>query len=580
METDERILLRDKLFEELLNNKIIGYRKNTESYVFYSMDKLKELLNSNDDLRYEYWWYAHEFRTEDEALYCLIRKDDYANHICSYCNTKIKIFYHPKGYRNTCGDKECNRKSHDTEESKQKREITCTVKYGTKNVAQNASVKEKKIRTTREHYNVDNPFQAKEVKEQIRQTNLKNLGVEYPTQSEEVKAKVVDTNMERYGHKCSLQNEEVHEKAVTTNLERYNAPYAIQSPEVVSKLEQSYIEKFGVKNPAQQHITNYDIYSNDDKFKNYIIEQYNQKGMFLSLSDIYPYFNVSQGCLKNKLEQLNLLEYFYIQNSQLELNFENFLNSSNIQYQTHNRNILTTNNNYYEIDFIVNNIGIEINDISTHNSVTKDRRFSKDLSYHQQKSLLAVEKGIRLIHLWEWELRTENIWSKLSKWLLNELNSNKYFINLQNCQLIQVNKELEQHFYNLYSIKDYKDSDICLGLMYNNQLYQIMSFKNIDNQWYFINYGTVYNYFIHNGYQIILDYVIRKYNIQLLKSYCNLDKEDSKLYDQLNFKSINVLNPIVTYCNSNMNISFIEQKGYVPIYNSGIIEYEKIKHNN
>lgn len=37
METNERILLRDKLFEELLNNKIIGYRKNTESYVFYNM---------------------------------------------------------------------------------------------------------------------------------------------------------------------------------------------------------------------------------------------------------------------------------------------------------------------------------------------------------------------------------------------------------------------------------------------------------------------------------------------------------------------------------------------------------------
>ena len=146
---------------------------------------------------------------------------------------------------------------------------------------------------------------------------------------------------------------------------------------------------------------------------------------------------------------------------------------------------------------------------------------------------------------------------------------------MQNCQLIQINKELEQQFYNFYSIKEYQDSDVCLGLMYNNQLYQIMSFKNINNQWYLINYGTVYNYFINNGYQIILEYIIRKYNIQLLKSYCNLDKEDSKLYEQLNFKLINILNPIVTYCNSNMNISFIEQKGYIPIYNSGIIEYEK-----
>lgn len=184
-----------------------------------------------------------------------------------------------------------------------------------------------------------------------------------------------------------------------------------------------------------------------------------------------------------------------------------------------------------------------------------------------------MKKGIRLIHIWEWELRNESIWSKLSKWLLNEFNVNKYSIDLQNCRVVQVSKELEQYFYNLYSIKEYQESDICLGLVHNNQLYQIVSFKIINNQWYLINYGTAYNYSIENGYNAILNLFINFYKVKSIYTLCNLCKEDINLYYQLRFQLQEITNPDIIWCNKDMNISINEQKDYIPLYDCGLASF-------
>ena len=97
--------------------------------------------------------------------------------------------------------------------------------------------------------------------------------------------------------------------------------------------------------------------------------------------------------LKRKLESLELLDYFYIQESNLEIDFKTFLESYNLNYERHNRSILIEDNTRREIDFLINNdIGIEINDVWSHNSLNDNQMTYKDPLYHQQKSLLAIEK--------------------------------------------------------------------------------------------------------------------------------------------------------------------------------------------
>ena len=583
--TSERISLRDELFNKLKEQGVIIFYRKKKYYGFCNNThtNLAKTLNENDDITHMYYLYISDFRTEKEAQYCLLHHDDFSNHVCSVCNSRIKQFYYPKGYRNSCGHKDCIKALIGTDEAKKKRSKSNLNKYGVENVSQAQSVKDKKIESTMKHYNVKNPFQAEEVKQKIKEANLANLGVEYPMQSAAVRAKSEESCLRKYGVKHIGFLKAVHEKAIITCLNSYGTRRASQSDIVKNKAKVSNLEKYGVENVAQQHITNYNIWSNDKKFKEYIIDEYNKKGMFLSLCDIYPFFNVSQGCLKNKLEDLELLDYFYIQNSQLEIDFETFLKKYNISFQKRNRSILIDNtDHYFEIDFLISNMGIEINDISTHNSFSKDKRFSKDPLYHQQKSLLAIEKNIRLIHLWEWELRNENEWSKISNWLLNELNQSKQCINLQECELVYVPKNIEKEFYNLYSIKEYQDSYVCIGLMYNNLVYQIMSFKQQDNQWVLINYGTAYGYYTDKGYKDIVDSFIQSTNAQSLKIYYNLDKDDTTIYGQLfELKLNDILEPTIIWCNTKMkhfNNIDNDKGNFVPIYNSGLLEYELTTH--
>ena len=483
MITEDRINLRNKLFNEFVNLKAIKYNKHEQCYI-RSLEFLNNVLNSNEELKNDYYLYVSEFRTEKEALYCLTHQDDYTNHMCSICNSNISIFSKNNyKYRMTCS-KKCAEAYTYTDAAMQKKRDTCLKNNGTEYAMQNENIRIKSKESIQKIYSVDNVSQAQPIKDKKKESTMNHYNVENPFQAEEIKEKIKQTN--------------------------YN--------------------NLGVENIQQLAITNYDIWSNDEKLKKYIIDQYNKKGMFLILNDIYPFFNITRQSLYKKLKLLNLFDYFYIQKSQLEIDFENFLKLYNINYDHRNRSALVNDNIRREIDFLINNIGIEINDINTHNSMNSNWVSTyKDPLYHQQKSLLAIEKGIRLIHLWEWELRNEDKWSKISNWLLNELNQSKLPIDINQCQLIYINKELEQQFYNLYSIKDYQESDICLGLTYNNQLYQIMSFKNIDNQWYLINYGTAYSYNIN--YQYILDSFIQLNFIQNIKVYCDLDKEDCCLYE-------------------------------------------------
>ena len=96
--------------------------------------------------------------------------------------------------------------------------------------------------------------------------------------------------------------------------------------------------------------------------------------------------------------------------------------------------------------------------------------------YHRDKTLLAKENGIQLIHIWEWELVNDELWDKLSNWVLNLLNAHKTHIYARKCEVRLVDKNEEKSFLNQYHLQGYQKSMTCLGLYYNNELVQLMSF--------------------------------------------------------------------------------------------------------
>ena len=619
---EERILLRNDLFD--LFNRLNIILCNKTNTVQLLRKKLNEELQINQMLFRKYNLYVSQFRSEEEAIYCLTHHDDNTNHICPICN-KICGFINnkrKKQYQKTCGDKKCITATNSSEEAIMKSKQTKLKRYGNSNYNNNI----KASQTCLERYGTNHPSKVKEVKDKIKQTWINNYGVDHPMKTKEVQDKMKRTNRIKYGCDCSLQNEEVNNKARKTCLDKYNVEYPAQNIDIYNKVKQTnrikygydcslennevkakskktMLERYGTESNVQVNIEHYDIWNNDNKFKQFIDNKYNEKGSFLVLNDIACYFNTVSRAVKRKIESLNLLDYFYIQQSHLEAQFKCFLEKNNIIYKIHDRSILYNKeaNQHKEIDFLCNSIGFEINDITTHNSI--HIHTYKDKQYHINKSIEAREKGVHLIHLWEWEMRNEDEWDKLSKWILNLLNDNKIKIGARKCTIKEVLLKEEKVFLNNYHLQGYKKSEICLGLYYENELIMLESFckprYNKNYQYELLRLCTKYGYSIIGGAKRLLDHFIKNYQPESIISYCNLDKFTGKVYEDIGFKLLKNTGPQLIWCNKDMkhftqssltwigadkmigtnygkgtdNKEIVQKHGYVPIYNCGLAIY-------
>ena len=303
---------------------------------------------------------------------------------------------------------------------------------------------------------------------------------------------------------------------------------------------------------------------------------------------------------------MGLTEYFYIQDSNLEVAFEDFLKLNNIQYERRYRKMRTFDTNQIrEIDFFCKdlNIGFEINDIASHNTIGIGYYEPKYKSYHLDKSLLAKAYKIRLIHLWEWELRDSKVYTKLSNWILDLCNKSKLKVFARKCNIKLVDLNTEKEFLNDYHLQDYKKSEVCLGLHYNNELIQLMSFckprYSKKYQYELLRLCTKYGYSVIGGSNKLFKNFIKLYNPSSIVSYCNLDKFTGNVYENIGFKLSRNIEPQIIWCNKEMkhftqaslnwigadkligtsygkgtnNEQIVLQHGYVPIYNCGLSTY-------
>ena len=249
-----------------------------------------------------------------------------------------------------------------------------------------------------------------------------------------------------------------------------------------------------------------------------------------------------QSSLLSSLTDKELKSYYYnncdnnTSMTSSELQFKEFLES--IGFIENNKNDENfEKNNESEINFYLDKykIGFEINDIANHTDKVKT-----DKRYHLDKSLKYYKKGIHIIHIWEWELVREDLWNRLSNWIINLLNNKKSRVFARKTEIRTVSLKEEKIFLNNYHLQGYIRSEVCLGLYYDNQLIQLMSFGkpryNKNYEYELIRLCTLYGYSIIGGAEKLLKNFIKNYNPKSLISYCNLDKFSGKIYKKIGFK--------------------------------------------
>lgn len=330
---------------------------------------------------------------------------------CPQCGSGVAV--HPRKFCSiTCSNKAPNRACHTHSEDKQKKvnekiKQTNLLRYGVEHSSKLASTQAKKQKTLHERYglHVSSPAQIPEIMEKIKNTNQSRYGVDYSWQSDIVKKKSKETISVRYG--CGYSSF-VQERMLKATKERYGVNHASQSPEIQAKIQATNAERYGAPSPLhkgsfrdawEQNLkVNYGTrFTSQLHYSEDLIDSINNglkdvRGLtdtvfdsVGSLSTVYRMIKTMRPDLHNNSNR-----------SHVEKELSDFIKSIvDVEVILASKKILDGK----EIDIYIPSmkLGFEYNGTYWHSDSVVQR------DYHQKKSLLARDKGINLVHLYEFD---------------------------------------------------------------------------------------------------------------------------------------------------------------------------------
>ena len=272
-----------------------------------------------------------------------------------------------------------------------------------------------------------------------------------------------------------------------------------------------------------------------------LLSTFKSKPTYDELQQLFPEVGI-QG-IYNWIKNFELEEYIEInqpRHSSYEVEIRNLFPTI---YFESNRTIL----NGLEIDLFAKdyNLGIEFNGTYWHSSIFKSK------NYHLNKSLLAEQQGIHLIHIYEYEWTNPKIKSKIIKLLNILLNINITRIYARDCNIKQISNQEAKLFNEKTHLQGHRNAQVTYGLFYNNELVQLMSFsktkynKNLknDNEWEIIRGCPGSNNIVVGGVSKLFKHFVNDYHPSKVFSYCDFNKFNGKSYEILGMKFLDYTGP-------------------------------------
>ena len=244
-----------------------------------------------------------------------------------------------------------------------------------------------------------------------------------------------------------------------------------------------------------------------------------------------------QGCLKCSLKDIKA-----------EKDIFNFIINLNINAELKNRTMLDK----YELDIFIpeHNLAIEFDGLYWHSE-----RFKKN-DYHVNKTNLCKDKGIQLIHIFEdeWTYKQDIVKSRLKNIL--GLTSNKIFA--RKCQIKEVSNKDSKIFLNKNHIQGNVNSNIRLGLYYNDELVSLITFGKTrlimngnKNSNELIRFCNKLDTTVIGGADKLLKHFIKQYKPKEIITYADKRWSIGNLYKKLGFEYIHDSNPNYSYIINN-----------------------------
>lgn len=450
-------------------------------------------------------------------------------------------------------------------------------RYGIKKDRQ--SVEESRKTSTRRHFGCDYAMQSAEVRKKSKETCLKKYGVDHYFKTEAGRAKAssittkkapsIDSLFEYYvaerhsvidtaihfnvsittvlkwlsKNKLSKTPEQVEETKKKTNMDRFGVENSFSSPEVRKHYRENCIEKYGFDHPVNKGAEkSTEILSSEEKFAWFLIDNFDDKPNYTMVAR-------DLGCSDNKVKSAvrknGWEDYLSIYVSSPEDELQTLLKKFNVDFVTHERKIL----NGKEIDIYIpsKKIGIEFNGDYWHSSAIKAK------NYHFDKSKLAESKGVRLIHIYEYEWNAMK--DKIVQLLKIALGVVDNKIYARKCEVREITNQEAKPLNDAVHLQGHRNAQLTYGLYYHGELVQLMSFsrthynRNLkgDNSWEIIRGCPGSNNIVVGGVSKLFSRFIRDYDPDEVFSYCDFNKFDGKSYEAIGMKFIGYTGPDKTY---------------------------------
>lgn len=416
-------------------------------------------------------------------------------------------------------------------------------------------------------------------------TNMDKYGVKSPLESKEVLQTYKNNMVDKYGVHNPFLVKEFKDKSNVTILNRYGFEYANQNKNIQDKISRS------LKGKIKDRTNVIDI--RWDKINAYCIAEdlsplFDKQHLYEHLiKDIRVKFqcnkcntinevSINNGYLPTCNKCSNYKGYSLIEEEITRFIQQNYKGIIELK----NRSLLSSRR---EIDIYLPelNIAIEVNGIYWHSEI-----WGKYRDYHLSKTTELMDKGISLLHIFDYEwLQKKDIIKSI---ILNKINNISNKIYARKCVIKNVNNEDKIEFLNNNHIQGNCISSINLGLYYNDELVCLMTFgKNRfkkDDAIELIRFCNKINTNVVGGASKLFKYYVKQYNPQTIISFADRRYSLGKLYEILGFEFDTFTKPSYFYW-KNMKIfnrmSFQKHllKNKLPIFDNELSEYNNMLNN-
>ena len=464
-----------------------------------------------------------------------------------------------------------------------------------------------------EKYGVEHPMQSKQVQANHRQAMLDKYGVASPLQSEEIRNRVMQTNRERFGTDWALGSQHVLDKSKDTMLQRYGTEYAMQSDQVREKSRQTCLERYGVEHAIEcSEIRQRSLNAMIEKFgvpyalmvpeiaervsdkRKECAEQILEKAKKTWLDNL-GVDNLSKSPQEvDKITQAFISEYGFKRAIQLpefrHKMIDTMIARYGVEYYTKSKQIdditisninkkfserlyelgiqheieFYLSNNIYDIRLLDERTLIEIDPTYTHNAIG-NHWDSEGVAqgYHLSETKLANQSGYRCIHIFDWDDQEK---------ILNMLIPKKA-IHARKCDIFILKQKVANDFLDEYDLQGKcRGQVLCLGLVYEGQLYQVMTFGRARYDKKFevelLRLCTKPGYTVVGGASRLFKFAVNTYEIESVISYCDLSKFNGDIHEQMGMHLLRTSPPQEVWSRGveKITANLLRQRGYDQLF--------------